>query len=162
MRMTTKTDIEHLFRSNYRALLRLAVQMVHDESAAHDIVHDVFASLLTEGYAVASEGYLVRAVRNRCLNYLRNLSTRQRIAGLFALENETADSNETAPDISDRLASIVRGALSEQTRRVLTARFVDGLRYSEISAALGISEAAVYKHLRHAIDVLRKNLPDYE
>ena len=31
-----------------------------------------------------------------------------------------------------------------------------GMSYREISTTLGISEVAVYKHLRHALDVLRQ------
>ena len=35
-------------------------------------------------------------------------------------------------------------------------RFNELMSYGEIAGQLGVSEVAVYKHLRHAMDVLRK------
>ena len=46
--MTTKSDIEQLFRSNYTAMLTLAIRLLHDTDTARDIVHDVFESVLSE------------------------------------------------------------------------------------------------------------------
>lgn len=43
--MTTKSDIEQLFQSNYRAMLTLAIRLLHDLETARDIVHDVFESV---------------------------------------------------------------------------------------------------------------------
>lgn len=37
--MTTKSDIEQLFQSNYRAMLTLAIRLLHDPETARDIVH---------------------------------------------------------------------------------------------------------------------------
>ena len=58
--MTTKHDIEPLFRTNYAAMLALAGRLLHDEDAARDIVHDVFARLLTGNIALVSSAYLLK------------------------------------------------------------------------------------------------------
>lgn len=161
--MTTRNDIEQLFRSNYRTLLAFAVRTVHDESAARDIVHDVFANLLSENSFTPTAAYLAAAVRNRCVNHLRNLTTRQRIVGLYALECSAAENHDRPDDATiEQLSDIIAQKLSERTRCVLEMRFTAGMSYKAIAAQLGISEVAVYKHLRHAIDVLRKNLSDYD
>ncbi|MCM1028647.1 MAG: ECF-type sigma factor [Alloprevotella sp.] len=47
---------------------------------------------------------------------------------------------------------------SDQCRRVITLRYRDGLKYREIAQTLGISEVAVYRHIRHALDILRQTL----
>ena len=52
--MTTMSDIEQLFRSNYQAMLTLAIRLLHDADAARDIVHDVFESVLSERLAMVT------------------------------------------------------------------------------------------------------------
>lgn len=37
-------------------------------------------------------------------------------------------------------------------------RYRLGMKYREIAEAAGISEVAVYRHLRHALDILRQTL----
>ncbi len=44
--MSAIDGIEKLFRENYRALSNLAFSILQDESAARDIVHDLFAELI--------------------------------------------------------------------------------------------------------------------
>ena len=56
------------------------------------------------------------------------------------------------------IQSTVSNDLTEACRRVGNLRFTDGRRYQEIADILGISKVAVYKHLRHAIDILREKL----
>ncbi len=157
--MTTTNDIEQLFRTHYTAMHRLAMLILRDDELARDIVHDVFESLLTSGLADASGQYLLRAVRNRCLNHLRNLTTRERIRNLYALDGqEISDDEQHYDDIITRIRSTVANDLTDACRRVVELRFTDGKSYREIASTLGISEVAVYKHLRHAIDVLRLKL----
>lgn len=152
-------DIEQLFKAHYTAMHRLAMLILRDEDVARDIVHDVFESLLNAGLTDVSAQYLLRAVRNRCLNYLRSLSTRERVKELYALdEREIADEERPDEETMARIHSTVTNDLTAACRRVVELRFTDGKSYKEIATTLGVSEVAVYKHLRHAIDVLRKKL----
>ncbi|MDE7474094.1 MAG: RNA polymerase sigma-70 factor, partial [Duncaniella sp.] len=48
--------------------------------------------------------------------------------------------------------------LTDSCRRVVELRFFEEKSYQEITDIIGISKVAVYKHLRHAIDVLREKL----
>lgn len=156
--MTTKSDIEQLFRSNYRAMLTLAIRLLHDVDTARDIVHDVFESVLSENLAPVTPAYLLTGVRLACLKHLRNLSQRERFNNLYALDLDEIEDDEW-PDPEDvaRLNELIDHSLTEQDRRVVRMRFTDRMPYSEIAAQLGISETAVYKHLRHAMDILRQN-----
>jgi RNA polymerase sigma-70 factor (ECF subfamily) len=138
---------------------RLAMLILRDEDAARDIVHDVFESLLSSGPDDVSGQYLLRAVRNRCLNYLRGLSRCQRIKELYAIDGQEISDEEWPDDeIIARIHATVASDLTDACRRVVELRFTDGLSYKEIASTLGISDVAVYKHLRHAIDVLRLKL----
>lgn len=157
--MPQQNDIEQLFRTHYRAMHRLAMLILRDEDVARDIVHDVFESLLNAGLTDVSGQYLLKAVRNRCLNYLRGMSTRERIKELYALdEQEIADEELPDEETIAQIHSTVANDLTDACRRVVELRFTDGKSYKEIATMLGVSEVAVYKHLRHAIDVLRKKL----
>ena len=57
-----------------------------------------------------------------------------------------------------RIYSLIKSELSPQARRVLELRFSEGLPFSRIAASMGISETAVYRHLGHALKVIRKKL----
>lgn len=171
-------NIERLFRENYTPMLRLAFRILDDESVARDIVHDIFASLvsekdtadedrsLSEKKSDLTSSYLLRATRNRCLNHIRHLSVRERIHKLYSLENgdETVKESETDwPDETTflKITETVESDLSGNCREVVKMRFQQGLDTKKIAAALGISRQAVYKHLNNAIHLLRLKLNNH-
>ncbi len=159
--MTNRNDIEKLFRTHYEMLHRLARILLHDSDLAHDIVHDVFASLINSGDDCSgiTGAYLLSSVRNRCLNHIRNAGARERIHSLYLLEQSEYDTDDW-PD-EETVATVDRimdDCLTDRCRLVVDMRFTGGLSYAAIASALGISEVAVYKHLRHAIETIRKNL----
>lgn len=157
--MTTYDDIELLFRAHYRAMYRLAMLILRDDDVAKDIVHDVFETLLVSGRADVSETYLLKAVRNRCLKHIRSLSIHERFKAVYSVsDSEIADEDWPDDDTIALIQSTVADDLNDACRRVVNLRFNDGKSYQEIAEMLGISKVAVYKHLRHAIDVLREKL----
>lgn len=158
--MTEKNDIEQLFKAHFPEMYRYASALLHDDDLARDIVHDVFASILDGSLNVnTTRGYLLSAVRNRCLNHIRNCNTRRRIAALYFLDNEEYDAGEW-PDEETmaRIDCLIQSGISEQARRVIELRFSEGLTFAGISKTMGISETAVYRHLSHALSIIRKKL----
>ena len=158
--MTNRNDIGRLFKAHYAQMYRLAVALLHDDDLARDIVHDVFASLLDAPLEISvTAAYLIKAVRNRCLNYIRDCETHQRIANRYFLENEEYD-REDWPDEETiaRIYSLVKSEVSPQARRVIELRFSEGLPFARIAATMRISETAVYRHLSHALIIIRKKL----
>lgn len=156
-------DIELLFKANFARMHRLAVALIHDSDDASDVVHDVFSSLIRDGVTVVTPGYLLAAVRNRCMNIIRNTDTRRRITELYLSPDLNDISDDFPPEeIFSHINEIISKKLTPQCRRVVGLRFYSGLKYSEISARLNISEVAVYRHLSNAIEIIRKNLPFYE
>lgn len=154
----TQDVIEQLFRFHYEKMFLVALRMTGNPQASQDIVHDVFASLLESDRSHVSEAFLMLSVRNRCINLIRDISTRERILGLYALETEEdSDATESATDFRE-IRKIIDESLGRKCREVVELRFGAGLKYKEIAAELRISETAVYKHLRHAIDKLRNTL----
>lgn len=139
-------------------MLTLAIRLLHDVDTARDIVHDVFESVLSENLSTVTRAYLLTGVRFACLKHLRNLSLRERFNNLYALDLDEIEDDEW-PDPEDvaRLNELIDQSLTMQDRQVVRLRFNERMTYDEIAGQLGISEVAVYKHLRHAMDVLRHN-----
>lgn len=158
--MTNKSYIEKLFKTHYAQLYQLARALLHDDESSRDIVHDVFTHILYSDIPTApSAGYLITAVRNRCLNRIRDIGTRDRITNLYFLENEDYYTEDWPDEATiTRIYQIIKEDLTPQCRRVMQLRFVDGLTFAKVAATLGISENAVYKHVRQALVIIRKNL----
>ena len=91
--MTDRKDIEKLFRQYYRRMYRLATILLHDDAESKDVVHDVFAQLLSDTRSLredTAESFLLTCVRNRCLNVVRNRQIQERIGRLYLLDLETS------------------------------------------------------------------------
>lgn len=158
--MTNRNDIERLFKAHYAQMHRLAVGLLHDDDLARDIVHDVFASLLDGGHhTLVTGGYLLRAVKNRSLNHIRDCGIHQRIASLYFLDNEDYTTEDWPDDETiARINALIDSEISLQARRVITMRFSAGMPFAEIASTMGISETAVYRHLSNALKIIRKKL----
>lgn len=161
--MITTDDIEVLFRSNYKALLILANRILHDEEVARDIVHDVFTSLLSGNVKSATSAYLFNGVRFACLKHIRNLTIHERLNRLYAVDCHEIEDEEW-PDEEEivELNKIVDRYLPELTKKVVRLRFFKQMTYKEIAEHLSISEVSVYKHLHHAMNVLRQYYNEHE
>ena len=96
------------------------------------------------------------------MNHLRNLDARHRIAELYTLDAgvDDEDPEYVIPDY-EHISRLIGSSLTPQTATVVRLRFYEGLKYADISEELGISEAAVYKHLRRAIEILRPIIKEY-
>ena len=75
------------------------------------------------------------------------------------MENEEYD-GEDWPDEETiaRIYSLIKSEISPQSRRVMELRFSQGLPFARIAASMGISETAVYRHMSHALIIIRKKL----
>ena len=153
-----KTDVQRLFRQHYARMLRVARAILGDEQESKDVVSDIFANLLhgqTVLMADTEERYLLTSVRNQCLKRLRHLDVRQQMVDMATAEPMTDESggDERLIDIDEFIAH----HLSQQEQRIFRLRFTDGLTYEDIAQAEGISRVAVWKHLSHALNLIRNH-----
>lgn len=91
-------DIELLFKANYTRMHRLAVALLHDSNEASDVVHEVFSALIREDLTGTTPGYLLAAVRNRCMNIIRKADTRRRLTELYLLPGVIDNSDDWPPE----------------------------------------------------------------
>ncbi|MBR1401803.1 MAG: sigma-70 family RNA polymerase sigma factor [Prevotella sp.] len=164
--MTDRKEIEKLFRQHYRQMYRLANILLHDDAESKDVVHDIFAQLLSNSRPLrqdTAEAFLLTCVRNRCLNVMRNRQIQERIQRFYLLDIESSI-------LSERLLREETESLNEGIRLlqppvchdIILWHFRDGLTFSEIARKLQVSETTVYKHLRRALESLRTQLKTQE
>lgn len=101
----------------------------------------------------------MKAVRNKCLNHIRDCGIHQRVENRYFIENEDYESEEW-PDEETmaRIYKLIQTDLTPQARRVMELRFSDGLQFSKIAYIMNISESAVYRHLSNALKTIRLKL----
>ena len=157
--MMQKEQIEKLFRCYYREMFRLANLLLHDEAESKDAVSEVFVQLMNRADDLQKEterAFLMRSIRNRCLNVIRKRSLQQQILKLYLLDIETERYSEKEEELNV-IRSIIDTQLTATDRHILLLHFRQKLKYREIAEEQGISEVAVYKHLRKSLDIIRNH-----
>lgn len=137
------------------ALVRKAERVLRNREDAIDVVHALFADLLSDPTIPMELPYLYRAVTHRCLNLVRDargrarLLTRQQAA--VAPSSRLADGHRVLDlDLLGRLCERLDGDELE----VLVCRFVDEMTQEEIGDHLGLSRKTIGKRLARIHDQL--------
>lgn len=160
--MNDKSILEGLFRQHYGKMTHLARTLLHDDAEAQDVVQDVFARLLENEYQMTgskAEAYLMSAVRNGCLNRIRNMQLRERFKNLHPLgEADETHSIEEIMAALEQINAIVDAHIEEPQRTIFSLRFDEELTFQEIASRLDISVGTVYKYLRQCISRIKSFL----
>lgn len=145
---TTHDDIEQLYQRHAPAAFRRARRMLGDEADAHEIVQDVFVSLLQapEQYSGKSRlaTFLYSAVTHACLNRIRSRRTRER------LSSQSVSSPESAVPLDAEQRMVLHSALRElpeELAQIAIYYYVDELTHDEIGEIVGCSRRRVGKLL---------------
>lgn len=161
--------IEQLFRQHYSKMFLVSRMFLGDEETAKDVVSDIFADLLSGKLRIppdSTEGYCVVLTRNRCLNHLRKMTLQEKVKAGLTLDHAidiVHDENRIIGEIdhemsrADQMLRFIDHEMTQQTRRVVNMHYRQKLTYREISEELGISEAAVYKHLAQGIKRIKEH-----
>lgn len=166
---------QYLYQKHYAALCAFAYQYVKDNYIAETMVGDVIFYLWRKRQELVIEqslrNYLMKAVKNRCLNHLKQSKLQGNLKNHFSERLETNEKNyenqseyplshllETELDarIQDAL-----GTLPELTRKIFELSRFSDLKYQEIALTVGMSNDSVKYHIKSALSHLRKKLKDY-
>ena len=85
-----KQFIEQLFRQNYSEMIHLASVLLGDDEEAEDVVQDVFLRVADSDIPPKNDNYLQTAVRNACLNRIRQMHLHDKVKRLMPLEDDSA------------------------------------------------------------------------
>ena len=165
----TKKDLEQLFRQNYSEMIHLARVLLGDDGEADDVVQDIFLRiadsdiLRPEGLSVArippkNDSYLLIAVRNACLNKIRQMQLHKQVKNLLPIEDETdlQPIDRQLEQLED-ISTFVDEQLEEPHRSIFHLRFDEDLTIAEIAHRLGLNPNTAYKYLALSIQKIRNH-----
>jgi len=161
----------HALVERHRGMVyRLAYQFAGNLHDAEDIAQDVFIkvyrSLDRFRYDAQLTSWLYRVVMNACIDHRRRQSPAGWAPFTEDAELRMANTPEEAPDpeeqayggqLGEVLASEI-ARLPPGQRLVFTMRHHEGLKLSEIAAALDLAEGTVKRQLHAAVHRLRAAL----
>lgn len=153
---------EELVRWHHASCLRYAARMLRDDADAEDAVQDTFmrAFLAIARYDPRQpfRAWLFRILVNRCRTLALQRSRRTR----RFQQDPLAVLSAAAPDApSDDREQAIRDAvdgLEPLLREAFLLKYVEGMDYHEMSAALGAGVSALKMRVKRACDALRPRL----
>ena len=154
------TNIEQLFKRHYAKMYHLARYILYDVDECKDVVSEVFARVLEDSIVLlpeTEEAYLMRSVRNRCLNLIAHKSMRERMEKLLIDDAETILSDHDDERL-DRLMQIIERLEPPIRQQILRLRYLQEMSYQEVADEMHVSKVTVYNHLSQAMDTLKKLL----
>ena len=156
----SKQRFERLFKDSYQLMYRMAFSMVENADDAKDAVNQVFTQMWKGKPKVSDDsvrGYLLAATRNQCLHILRQRQLRRQMEE--ALQREEAEhEDKEREELLRELQQIIDDNLTEQDKRVLRLHYDEEMTYAETASVLGISTAAVNKHITRSLAKIRETL----
>jgi RNA polymerase sigma-70 factor (ECF subfamily) len=167
IRQGDKGQFESLFRSSYVSLVRYAKTIVKDHDTSEEIVQDLFFRLWQDREKLNIEsslnGYLFRAVHNRCLHWIEHKRIVEKHAAEMTLKE--AGNSENPDDImgyNELQAKIVKilERLPERCGQIFCMNRFEGLKYSEIAEKMSVSVKTVEANMGKALKEFRKALKE--
>ena len=164
-----------LYDQYYDMLCALAYQYVKDDFIAESIVGDVVFNIWehrkTLEIHTSLKAYLIKSVRNRCINYLEHLKVKRQSEQILE-QQHSKQQKEYFSDIDYPLAKIITMEMEESLAKAITALpdecrevfrlcRMEELSYAEVSAQLHISVNTVKYHMKNALAQLREQFKDY-
>lgn len=156
--MIEKIEIQRLFKQYYAKMYRVARTILYDEQECEDVISDIFESMLHRPIVLlpeSEESYLLKSVRNNCFNRLRHEAVKQQLNKQLMTEKLSDADGDNARLIE--IDEFVASRLSLQEQRIFRLRFNDGYSYEKIATSEGIGRVAVWKHLSHALNLIRNH-----
>ena len=154
----TNNELETLFRQNYSEMIHLARVLLGDDGEAEDVVQDIFLRVANSEITTKSEGYLLTAVRNACLNRIRQIQLHERVKKLLPIKDETdLQPIDRQLERLDNIAAFVDEKLEEPHRSIFHLRFDEDLTIAEIARRLSLNPNTTYKYLAQSIQKIRNH-----
>lgn len=156
-----------LFRSRYERLVWFAHSFINETGQSEEIVSDIFIWLWNNRETLNEidnpEVYLFSAVKNRCLNALRNNIKAVSMDEYYKKENESHDNPLSEMEQKELIAKlhIIVKSLPKQQRIIFKMIKENGLTAKQVAEILNLSSRTVETHIYKALQRLEKEITEY-
>ena len=157
---------EVLFDRYWKRLYSFAFKIYKEEAICEDIVQEIFISLWeksTNTNIVNLEGYLLRAVKYKVANYIRDLKFDS--GHLEILENiphpSKTDKHLVYQEFEAGIFMEIK-KLPPRSQEVLILSRLEHYTNIEIAQKLGLSVRTVEKHISDALKLLKMKIDPYQ
>jgi len=163
-----KEAFRYFFEKYYTDFCNLVNIYLHDSDMSEEIVQDVFIYFWENKGKIKIESsvklYLLKASKNKSINFLRNEKTKNRILRKISLF--TNNNNCTPENVleSNQLREIIKTSvesLPEKCRQIYIFAKEKNMTYKEIASELDISVKTVENQMGKALKRLREILQPY-
>jgi RNA polymerase sigma-70 factor (ECF subfamily) len=154
---------EALFYEYYPHLIRYAEGFVFDKQACEDIVQNLFIYFWENTQYIeithSLKSYFYQSVKNRCLNYIRDIQVldKHKILYIEALLNEDDSPGWVDLEILNKIQEAI-AQLPEQMGELFKQKYLYGRKLQEIAEINNISENTVKTQIQRAKEKMRKML----
>jgi RNA polymerase sigma factor (sigma-70 family) len=158
--MNDKPTFREVFLAEESPLLRFAYGFVGQRQTAEDIVQDAFLKLHSHWEEVKQpRAWLYRCVRNLALNHIRD----HRRETELDPEHDTPGKDDVPEELLGRMEAVgtvqlLLAEMAPEDRELITLKYNEGLKYSQISERTGISVGNVGYKLHHLLKDLADSL----
>ncbi|MDR0712654.1 MAG: RNA polymerase sigma-70 factor [Bacteroidales bacterium] len=166
---------KYLYDHHYALLCRIAYEFLKDDFLAQSVADDLILHIYEnrEMLTITSpiRYYLIRAVKNRCINHLQLKHEKKEISFSVLKKNgmscpdipdpdEYPDANLIEKEMEDEVNKAVN-KLPAECKAVFEKSRFEGKSYPEIASDLNISVNTVKYHMKNALAILRKYLSEH-
>ena len=177
--MNLNSDINNfnkLYNEYNDRFIRFAFGYVRDIAVSEDFVSEAFVSYWENIHKLEPDtnppAYILTIIKNKCLNYLKQQQTHNRIAEELKRDSDwitqTKINNLEACDpdkiFSEEIQNIINETLSQlpkKTQKIFILSRNEGLSYSEIAKQMSLSNKSIEYHISKALNLMRVSLKEF-
>jgi RNA polymerase sigma-70 factor (ECF subfamily) len=168
LRNGDESAFEKVFKENFKSLYGYAIGLVKNDSAAEEIVQNVFFKIWKKKEQLPPSGllkaYLYRAVHNESLNLIKHhrVRTSYQMHAVRSGEGyaENASAKVSMAELQRHLSEAMN-CLPEQCRTIFQMSRFEEKKCKEIAEELQIAPKTVENQLGKALKILRVKLKDF-
>ncbi len=158
-----KTEFEIIFHQYYSPLCNYATKIIMDDAMSEDIVQNLFIQLW-ENNKLSDiknpEYFLLRAVKYKCIDYLRTKKTKEKIPLQDLNDVLGISENELLEEDIEPLFHYFTAKLPPKTREVFLLSRKSGLSYKEIAEEMDITVKTVESQMGRALRKMKELLKE--
>ena len=147
-----------MFRQHYEKMYNLARCLLSDDDESKDVVSEVFTTILADDIVLMPEsekGFLMRSVRNQCLNLIAHKGVKEKVAKLLIDDIDVILSDETDERL-EQLLLLIDDLKPPIRKQIFRLRYLKEMSYQEVADKMEVSKVTVFNHLSQAMDWIRK------